>query len=118
MEKIKNQIIEFIKNYVKDSKAKGVVIGMSGGKDSFVSAALCVQALSKAKVLGVIMPDGKMSDKEVAVYECEYLGIDYRVINIAKTTKNIIKNTQKMLKTAKLSQTTCILRRMEYIILS
>ena len=103
MKNLTEQIAMFIKNYVNGCNAKGALIGMSGGKDSFVSAALCVQALSKNKVLGVIMPDGDMKDLEIAKQECEYLGIDYRVINIAKITENITKNTKNALNIKKLN---------------
>ena len=49
-------IIEFIQKTVKDANAKGVVIGISGGVDSAVVGELCVRALGKEKVIGLIMP--------------------------------------------------------------
>ena len=103
MKNIENKIVTFIKDYISNCGAKGAVVGMSGGKDSFVAAALCAKALSKNKVLGVIMPNGKMKDLEIAKQECEYLGIDYKVINIAKITENIIKNTKNTLNIKKLN---------------
>ena len=49
-------IIDWIKDFVKSSGAKGVVVGNSGGKDSAVVIALCVKALGKENVLTVAMP--------------------------------------------------------------
>lgn len=88
------KIITWIKDYVKNTKAKGVVLGMSGGKDSLVSAALCTRAIGKDKVLGVIMPNGEMSDITDALDTCKILGIDYEIIDISTAYKNIIEETQ------------------------
>ena len=58
------QLPELLSNYVKNSGAKGVVVGNSGGKDSAVVAALMVEALGKENVLGVWMPcHSKEEDK-------------------------------------------------------
>ncbi|OEG00223.1 NAD(+) synthase [Vulcanibacillus modesticaldus] len=48
--------VEFIRNYVKDANAKGVVVGISGGIDSAVTAALAIIAMGKENVIGVWMP--------------------------------------------------------------
>ena len=82
MKNLKSQIIDFIKNYVDSAKAKGVVLGMSGGKDSFVVAKLCCEAIGKQNVFGIIMPKGDMLDIDIAKQECEILGINYEVANI------------------------------------
>lgn len=87
------KIIEWVKDYVTSTKAKGVIIGMSGGKDSLVSAAICVKALGKDKVLGVIMPNGEMADITDALDSCKMLGIDYEIIDISTAYKNIIEET-------------------------
>ena len=96
MEKIKNNIIEFIKSYVKNSYAKGVIIGMSGGKDSFIVAKLCAIAIGKENVFGVIMPNGNMKDINVAKAECDLLEINYAVLNI----ENLYNETEKLSKQA------------------
>ena len=62
MKDLKRKLIEFIKNYVETAGAKGVVVGMSGGKDSFVVAALAVEAIGENNVFGLIMPNGKQKD--------------------------------------------------------
>jgi len=59
-----------------------VVIGISGGKDSTVAAALCVRALGKQNVYGVLLPDGVQDDIDDSYKVCETLGIPYTIINI------------------------------------
>ena len=58
------KIIEWIRNYFKKTNGRKVVIGISGGKDSTVCAALCVKALGKENVIGVMMPNGVQADIE------------------------------------------------------
>lgn len=58
------------------------VIGISGGKDSTVTAMLCVKALGKDKVFGVLMPNGEQSDIEDAYAVCKALNIDHITVDI------------------------------------
>ncbi len=53
---MKTKIVSWIKKQVKDAHAGGIVIGLSGGIDSAVCAALCVKALGASKVLGLLLP--------------------------------------------------------------
>lgn len=76
---MKDQIIEWIRSMVGDAS---VVIGISGGKDSSVVAALCVAALGKDRVYGVMMPDGVQHDIDVSRRVIEFLGIHSFEINI------------------------------------
>ena len=76
-----DHIIDWISNYFKDTNAPAV-IGISGGKDSSIAAALCAAALGPERVYGVLMPQGKQHDIEVARKVCEYLGIRYMETNI------------------------------------
>lgn len=92
---MKNEIIKFINNYVGTSGARGVCLGMSGGKDSLITAKLCVEALGRENVYGVIMPNGRMSDIGIAQQECEYLGINYQVLDINGITNAVYDATQK-----------------------
>lgn len=84
--KLTEQCVDWIKDWFENRSghAKGVVIGISGGKDSSVVAGLCVKALGKDKVLGVLMPNGEQPDISDSVEICEFLGIKYRVVNIGQ----------------------------------
>ncbi len=84
LEETTNEIIEFIRKIVKNANASGVVLGLSGGVDSSLVAALCVRALGKEKVLGVIMPTEftPPQDIEDARDLAELLGIRTELVNI------------------------------------
>ena len=79
----KDKIVQWIQDWFeengKDCKA---VIGISGGKDSTVVAGLCVEALGKDRVIGVLMPNGEQSDIKDSFNVCNYLDIDRYVVNI------------------------------------
>lgn len=84
--KTKDDIVKWIRNYFEENgKGCSAVIGISGGKDSSIVAALCVEALGKDRVLGVLMPNGEQSDIHDSHRIVEHLGINYKVINIADT---------------------------------
>lgn len=95
------KIEDWIATYVQSAKAKGVVLGMSGGKDSLVTAKLCIDALGSENVLGVIMPNGKMKDISVAERTCKLLGMRYYVLDIKDAVDSIISRTKKLLKAEK-----------------
>ena len=61
-----------------------VVVGISGGKDSTVTAAVCARALGPENVYGVMMPDGEQADIEDSRRVCAALGIHARTVNIGK----------------------------------
>ena len=83
-EKISKKIEEFIASQVSASFARGVVIGLSGGLDSSVAAKLCVTALGKEKVFGLVLPSRATPDKDAkdAVALADKLRIKYRKIDI------------------------------------
>lgn len=80
------KILDWIKDYFAqngvDCKA---IIGISGGKDSTVTAALLVKALGPERVIGVKMPQGEQHDIDVANAVIEYLGIKSYEVNIGET---------------------------------
>ena len=83
-----NVCIDYIKRFFKESKGEKAIIGISGGKDSTVAAALCVQALGKENVFGVLMPNGLTSESAYADLEdgkevCKLLGIKYHIFDIS-----------------------------------
>ena len=77
----------FVENGNKDTKA---VIGISGGKDSTIAAALLVRALGADRVIGVKMPNGTQSDIDDAVEVCNLLGIRHFNINIGDAYNHLI----------------------------
>lgn len=84
----KNALVSWIRNkmngFSSNSKA---VIGISGGKDSTVVAALCVEALGADRVYGVMMPNGEQADINDSEEVIKLLGIHRILINIANITK-------------------------------
>lgn len=84
IKKTKEQLKEWIRKTVGDNV---VVIGISGGKDSSICAAICVEALGKDKVFGVLIPDGEQKDIDKSLELVNFLGITYMIVNIGETTK-------------------------------
>ncbi len=93
MVNIKNQCVQWIRDFFEENgKDCNAVIGISGGKDSSVAAALCVEALGKDRVIGVLMPCGEQHDIDKAYMLVNHLGIKYHVINIKDAVEGVIKN--------------------------
>jgi len=88
--KVKNECVEWIKDFFeKNGKGCNAVIGISGGKDSSVAAALCVEALGKDRVIGVLMPCGEQFDISCSYMLVEHLGIKHYVINIKDAVEGL-----------------------------
>lgn len=89
-ENAKNECIKWIQDFFNtngpDCKA---IIGISGGKDSSIVAALCVEALGKDRVIGVLMPNGHQSDITDAYKLCELLNIKSIEVNIKETVDSV-----------------------------
>lgn len=89
--KVKNACVKWIRDWFEmNGKDCNAVIGISGGKDSSVVAALCVEALGKDRVIGVLMPNGIQNDIHVAFELVEFLDIKYTVIDISTAYKDIL----------------------------
>ncbi|MBO5929383.1 MAG: NAD(+) synthase [Clostridia bacterium] len=82
-------IQEFFEQNGKDCNA---VVGISGGKDSSVVAALCVRALGKDRVIGVLMPCGEQHDIDCAKQLVEHLGIKHYIINVKDAVDGVYNN--------------------------
>lgn len=92
-EKVKNECVEWIRQFFEENgKGCNAVIGISGGKDSSIVAALCVEALGKDRVIGVLMPCGEQHDIDMAKLLVNTLGIKHYVVNIKDAVDGIIKN--------------------------
>jgi len=80
---VKDEIIQWIRDYFEENgKGCCAVIGISGGKDSTVTAALCAAALGADRVIGVLLPQGVQSDIDVSRCVVEFLHIRHYEINI------------------------------------
>jgi NAD+ synthase len=94
-EEDKAKIIAFLQDwFAKNGPTANAVVGISGGKDSSVAAALCVEALGKGQVIGVLMPNGVQSDIDDALRLVNHLGIKYRIVNIGTPYKEMLKALQ------------------------
>lgn len=81
--KVKNDCVQWIRDFFEENgKDCNAVIGISGGKDSTVVAGLCVEALGKDRVIGVLMPNGIQNDIDDSYKVVNHLGIKYYVVNI------------------------------------
>ena len=90
-EKTMNQCVEWIRSYFAENGPDcNAVVGLSGGKDSSVTAALCVQALGKDRVIGVLLPNGVQEDIDYAYLAAEFLEIRYYVLNIQKAYQSVL----------------------------
>lgn len=87
---VKDECVTWIREFFEENgKGCPAVIGISGGKDSSVAAALCVEALGRDRVVGVLMPCGVQHDIDMAYLLCEHLGIRYYEVNIKETIEAI-----------------------------
>ena len=92
-EKIKNDCVNWIRDFFENNgKGCNAVVGISGGKDSSVVAALCVEALGKERVIGVLMPCGEQHDIDAAYSLVNHLGIKHYVINVKDAVEGVLKN--------------------------
>lgn len=89
--KIIEQACDWIVDFFeKNGKGCNAVLGISGGKDSSVAAALCVKALGKDRVIGVLMPNGVQSDIADAQKLVAHLGIKSYTVNIKEGFDGIV----------------------------
>lgn len=105
-EKVKNDCVEWIKDFFeKNGKGCNAVVGISGGKDSSVAAALCVEALGKDRVIGVLMPCGEQHDIDMAYMLVNHLGIKHYVVNIKDAVEGLTNSLPKDLEISVQSKT-------------
>ena len=108
-EKTRDNLVNWIKDWFdRNGKDKYAVIGISGGKDSTIVAALCARALGTDRVLGVLMPNGTQADIQDSYRVCEKLGIASIVVNIQDAYAGVYNSVLKSLKYPALSEQTTI----------
>ncbi len=91
--KVKNECVQWIRDFFEQNgKGCNAVVGISGGKDSSIAAALCVEALGRERVIGVLMPQGEQHDIDMAYMLVNHLGIEHYVVNIKDAVDGILKN--------------------------
>lgn len=90
-EKAAQWIREF---FEKNGKNCNAVIGISGGKDSSICAALCVEALGKERVIGVLMPNGEQNDIDMARLLVNHLDIKAVEVNINEAYKGVLNGLE------------------------
>ena len=97
-EKVRDEIIRWIREWFEENgKGCSAVLGISGGKDSSVAAALCVAALGKDRVVGVMMPNGEQFDIDVSKRLIAHLGIRSAEINIKAGYDGLLNEIQTKL---------------------
>ena len=91
--KIKNDCVAWIRDFFEtNGNGCNAVVGISGGKDSSTVAALCVEALGKERVIGVLMPNGVQPDIDMAKTLINHLGIQHYIVNIETAVESLKNN--------------------------
>jgi len=95
-------LVEWIREWFENNgKGCNAVIGLSGGKDSSITAALCCEALGKDRVIGVLMPNGEQRDIDDAFKIAKHLGIRHYVCNINEAFKGILRQMPEDIEVSK-----------------
>ena len=88
---MKDRCVDWIRDFfAKNGPDCNAVVGISGGKDSSVVAALCVEALGKDRVIGVLMPCGVQADIEMARKLVNHLGIKNYEVNVEAAVNGLL----------------------------
>ena len=93
---VKNRCVEWIRTFFEENGPDcNAIVGISGGKDSAVVAALCVEALGKDRVIGVLMPNGEQKDIDDAKLLVKHLDIKHFIINVEDSVNGILNQMKK-----------------------
>ena len=97
---VKDQVVQWIRDWFEENgKGCNAVLGVSGGKDSSVVAALCAEALGKDRVIGVTMPNGVQMDIDDSMRLIKHLGIRHCNVNIGDTYQALMAAVKEQLST-------------------
>lgn len=106
VKKVTEELILWIRDWFENNgKGCKAVIGISGGKDSSVAAAVCVKALGRENVFGVLMPNGTQSDIDVSIALCKFLCIDNVTINIESCYNGLVNEIESKMEFTTLAKT-------------
>lgn len=105
VENTRKSIIQFIKDKVNEANADGIVVGLSGGIDSTLTAFLAAEAVGKERVFGVILPSTTTptEDKVHGIDVAQLLGIKYKEIAIDSILNEFLILTDGERKASELS---------------
>ena len=96
--KVLNELTVWIRDWFEENgRDCNAIVGISGGKDSSVAAALCVRALGVDRVIGVLMPNGEQSDIAMSRLLVEHLGIRHFVVNIRDGYQGLLGEVRRQL---------------------
>ena len=91
VEQVRRDCVKWIRDFFQENgQGCNAVVGISGGKDSSIVAALCAEALGKDRVIGVLMPNGEQHDIDMAYLLVNHLGIRHFVVNIKDAVDGVI----------------------------
>ncbi len=94
--KVKEQVVQWIRDWFESNgKDCNAVVGISGGKDSSIVAALCKEALGKDRVIGVLMPNGQQRDISDSKALVAHLGIPFYICNVQEGVNGVLKALQE-----------------------
>lgn len=88
------KVLSWLKNYKEETNCRGVVLGLSGGKDSTVVAMLAKKVWGAENVFGIIMPNGFQSDIDDAIEIADKLGIRNATVNIGDAIETLLRDIQ------------------------
>ena len=88
-------LLEWMAEQMSACRGKTAVIGISGGKDSSVIAALCVEAYGRENVLGVLMPDGVQPDIDYSNGIVDHLNLPHTTINIHDAVQGVLGEMER-----------------------
>ena len=87
-------LIEWMRQMMKNCGGKTAVVGISGGKDSSVVAALCVEAYGRENVYGVLMPNGVQPDIDYSRDLVDFLQLPHSTINIHDAVEGVLQQME------------------------
>ena len=106
---VKDKCVQWIRDFFnKNGKDCNAVVGISGGKDSSVVAALCVEALGKDRVIGVLMPNHIQDDIQFSHMLCEHLGIKNYTVDVGLAIDDLLNNIHHRVTDVEISNQTKI----------